>query len=92
MSAQPLDAPQSRPWALDGETERQILQPRERTNWGPMRLTAITGRHRSTNWKVLKRHGVSRRRRVIDRSYVGRTRGLGHTVVIAVQDEHSRLV
>jgi transposase InsO family protein len=91
-----------------------------------MRLAAIVGRHRSTVWKVLKRHGVSRRRRgtrqtfkrfewsqpgallhidaykapkfdapghrVIDKSYVGRTRGLGHTVVIAVQDDHTRLV
>jgi len=28
-----------------------------------MRLSALTGRHRSTNWKVLRRHGVSRRRR-----------------------------
>jgi transposase InsO family protein len=91
-----------------------------------MRLAALVGRHRSTVWKVLKRHGVSRRRRdtrqtfkrfewsqpgallhidaykapkfdapghrVIDKSYVGRTRGLGHTVVIAVQDDHTRLV
>jgi hypothetical protein len=30
--------------------------------------------------------------RVFDKSYVGRTRGLGHTVVIAVQDDHTRLV
>lgn len=28
-----------------------------------MRLTWLTGRHRSTCWKVLKRHGVSRQRR-----------------------------
>ena len=28
-----------------------------------MRLTALTGRHRSTVWKVLARHGCSRRRR-----------------------------
>jgi transposase InsO family protein len=28
-----------------------------------MRLTWLTGRHRSTIWKVLKRHGVSRQRR-----------------------------
>jgi hypothetical protein len=32
-------------------------------NWGPMRLTYLTGRHRSTIWKVLARHGQSRRRR-----------------------------
>lgn len=40
-----------------------ILRARAVSNWGPMRLTALTGRHRSTNWKVLRRHGVSRRRR-----------------------------
>ena len=91
-----------------------------------MRLAALTGRHRATVWKVLKRHGVSRRRRAgrqtyrrfewsqpgallhIDaykapkfdapghrvqaKGYAGRTRGLGHTVVIAVQDDHTRLV
>ena len=28
-----------------------------------MRLSELTGRHRSTNYKVLARHGVSRRRR-----------------------------
>jgi hypothetical protein len=28
-----------------------------------MRLTWLTGRHRSTCWNVLKRHGVSRQRR-----------------------------
>jgi hypothetical protein len=28
-----------------------------------MRLTYLTGRHRSTIWKVLARQGVSRRRR-----------------------------
>jgi transposase InsO family protein len=28
-----------------------------------MRLTYLTGRHRSTIWKVLRRHGCSRRRR-----------------------------
>ena len=92
-----------------------------------MRLSGLTGRHRSTNWKVLKRHGVSRRRRgqrqtfkrfewsqpgallhidaysapkflapghrvTGDRDQNGRARGLGKTVVIAVQDDHSRLV
>ena len=55
--------PRSCPWALTGEQERAILEARERTNWGPLQLTALTGRHRSTNWKVLRRHGVSRRRR-----------------------------
>jgi hypothetical protein len=37
-----------------------------------MRLTWLTGRHRSTCWKVLKRHGVSgctRRERQTHRRY-----------------------
>jgi transposase-like protein len=55
--------PKSCPWALDVEVERRILDARARTNWGPMRLAALVGRHRATMWKVLKRHGVSRRRR-----------------------------
>ena len=118
--------PKSCPWALSDEDERRIVDARSRTNWGPMRLAALTGRHRSTIWKVLWRHGVSRRRRstrqtfkryewaqpgallhidaykaakfdapghrVTEKGYVGRTRGLGHTTVIAVQDDHSRLV
>jgi transposase InsO family protein len=119
--------PKSCPWALDERAERKILDARERTNWGPMRLTALTGRHRSTIWKVLKRHGVSRRRRgqrqtfkrfewsqpgallhidaycapkflqpghrvTGDRDKHNRARNLGKTVVIAVQDDHSRIV
>ncbi len=55
--------PKSCPWALDADAERAVLEARAKTNWGPMRLTAATGRHRSTCWKVLHRHGVSRRRR-----------------------------
>ena len=55
--------PRSCPWALSAEDEQRILTARERTNWGPMRLTELTGRHRSTIWKVLRRHGCSRRRR-----------------------------
>ena len=118
--------PRSCPWALDVDDEQRIVDARARTNWGPMRLAALVGRHRSTVWKVLCRHGVSRRRRstrqtfrrfewsqpgallhidaykapkfdtpghrVADKGYAGRTRGLGHTVVIAVQDDHTRLV
>src|SRR3954462_495421 len=55
--------PRSCPWALSSEAERAILEARAKTNWGPMRLTWLTGRHRSTIWKVLARHGVSRQRR-----------------------------
>jgi hypothetical protein len=45
--------PGSCPWALTPDQEQAILRARERTNWGPMRLAWLTGRHRSTNWKVL---------------------------------------
>jgi hypothetical protein len=119
--------PRSCPWALSAEQEQKILDARARTNWGPMRLAAVCDRHRATIWKVLKRHGVSRRRRegrqtfrrfewsqpgalmhidaysapkfltpghrvTGDRDKVNRAYGLGKTVVIAVQDDHSRLV
>jgi transposase InsO family protein len=119
--------PRTCPWALGAAEEQRILDARARTNWGPMRLAALVGRHRATVWKVLKRHGVSRRRRGTrqtfkrfewsqpgallhidaykapkfdapghrvtgDRAKRGRPGGLGHTVVIAVQDDHTRLV
>ena len=119
--------PLSCPWALGAQAEKRILDARARTNWGPMRLTALTGWHRSTIWKVLKRHGVSRRRRgqrqtfkrfewsqpgallhidaysapkflapghrvTGNRDQNDRANGLGKTVVIAVQDDHTRLV
>jgi transposase InsO family protein len=55
--------PRSCPWALTDEQEQAILQAREKTNYGPMQLQYLTGRHRSTIWKVLARHGMSRQRR-----------------------------
>jgi transposase InsO family protein len=55
--------PGSCPWALSSEDEQAILSAREKTNYGPMQLQFLCGRHRSTIWKVLKRHGVSRQRR-----------------------------
>jgi transposase InsO family protein len=119
--------PKSCPHALPADVEQKILDARARTNWGPMRLTMLTGRHRSTIYKVLKRHGCSRRRRAPrqtfrrfewsqpgallhidaysapkfrqpghrvtgDRDQNDRARGLGKTVVIAVQDDHTRIV
>jgi transposase InsO family protein len=59
--------PRSCPWALSREQEQAILDAREKTNWGEMRLTWLTGRHRSTIGKVLRRHGKSRRRRASER-------------------------
>jgi transposase InsO family protein len=55
--------PHSCPWALTAEAEQAILNARSKTNYGPMQLQFLTGRHRSTIHKVLWRHGVSRRRR-----------------------------
>src|SRR3954452_12797867 len=55
--------PRSCPWSLSAGAEARILRARERTNFGPARLQGLTGRRRSTIWKVLHRHGVSRRRR-----------------------------
>ena len=55
--------PRSCPWALSAEQERVILDARAKTNYGPMQLQFLCGRHRSTIWKVLHRHGVSRQRR-----------------------------
>jgi transposase InsO family protein len=63
VSADARARPRSCPWALSAEQEQAILAARAKTNWGPMRLTFLTGRHRSTIWKVLHRHGCSQRRR-----------------------------
>jgi len=55
--------PHRSPRRLSAEQERPILEARERTNLGPARLAGIVRRARSTVWKVLWRHGRSRRRR-----------------------------
>jgi transposase InsO family protein len=55
--------PGSCPWRLEPEAERRILEARERTNWGEMRLAFVCGRHRSTIGRVLRRNGASKLRR-----------------------------
>jgi transposase InsO family protein len=55
--------PKSCPWRLSAEAERHILDARQRTNYGPARLAGLVGYRRSTIYKVLARHGCSRRRR-----------------------------
>src|SRR4051812_1903603 len=55
--------PKSCPWRLSAEAERHILDARSRTNYGPARLAGLVGYRRSTVYKVLARHGCSRRRR-----------------------------
>src|SRR3954463_13534691 len=54
--------PRACPWRLNADAERRILDARARTNLGPARLAGVVGYRRSTIWKVLKRHGCSRRR------------------------------
>jgi transposase InsO family protein len=54
--------PHSSPRQLSSAEEEPILRARRETNLGPGRLAGIVRRARSTVWKVLHRHGVSRRR------------------------------
>jgi transposase InsO family protein len=49
------------PRRLSIEQEQPILRARAETGYGPMRLACIVGRASSTVWKVLHRHGLSRR-------------------------------
>ena len=55
--------PHRQPRRLSGADEEPILRARRETNLGPGRLAGIVRRARSTIWKVLARHGLSRRRR-----------------------------
>jgi transposase InsO family protein len=55
--------PQHQPRRLSSTEEELILRARKETNLGPGRLAGIVRRARSTIWKVLHRHGLSRRRR-----------------------------
>jgi len=51
------------PRLLDAGEQQRICDARRRTNLGPGRLAGLLGRSRSTIWKVLHRHGLSRRPR-----------------------------
>ena len=55
--------PRRSPRQLSPAEEEAILRARRETNLGPARLAGILRRARSTVWKVLQRHGLSRRRR-----------------------------
>ncbi len=54
--------PHRQPRRLTAAEEEPILRARRETGLGPGRLAGICRRARSTIWKVLKRHGLSRRR------------------------------
>jgi transposase InsO family protein len=49
------------PHRLSVEAEAQIVELRRRTGWGPRALSAALGWPASTIWRVLVRHGCSRR-------------------------------
>ena len=55
--------PLRQPRRLSAEQEAVIVRARRETNLGPGRLAGIVRRARSTIWKVLVRHGLSRRPR-----------------------------
>jgi transposase InsO family protein len=55
--------PHRQPRRLTAAEEEPILRARRETNLGPARLAGLVRRARSTVWKVLWRHGLSRRRR-----------------------------
>lgn len=55
--------PRCCPRQLSSEQEAPILRARRETNLGPARIAPIVRRARSTVWKVLHRHGLSRRPR-----------------------------
>src|ERR1700730_3337049 len=55
--------PHRQPRELGAREEEPILRARRETNLGPGRLAGIVRRARSTIWKVLRRHGLSRRLR-----------------------------
>jgi transposase InsO family protein len=61
--------PHRQPRRLTPLEEEPILRARRETNLGPGRLAGIVRRARSTIWKVLRRHGLSRRPRGQRQSY-----------------------
>src|SRR4051812_16824737 len=51
----------SHPARLGHAAEQQIVELRAATGWGPKRLAGVLGWPAATIWRVLRRHGVSRR-------------------------------
>jgi transposase InsO family protein len=64
-SSRPINQPRRMSAAL----EEPILRARRETGLGPGRLAGICRRARSTIWKVLHRHGLSRRAAAARQSY-----------------------
>jgi transposase InsO family protein len=55
--------PRRSPRMLDAGAQQRICEARQRTGWGPRLVAGATGYPHSTVWKVLRRHGLSRRPR-----------------------------
>ena len=53
--------PKRSPRLLAFELQKRICDCRRKTGWGPRLVAAATGFAHSTVWKVLRRHGLSRR-------------------------------
>jgi transposase InsO family protein len=53
--------PHRSPRLLAAELQERVCACRRRTGWGPRLVAAATGVAHSTVWKVLRRHGLSRR-------------------------------
>jgi transposase len=53
--------PRRSPRLLAPELQERICDCRRRTGWGPRLVAGATGFAHSTVWKVLRRHGLSRR-------------------------------
>ena len=58
-SSRPLRSPR----LLGRAAQERICEVRGHTGWGPRLVAGITGHAHSTVWKVLRRHGLSRRTR-----------------------------
>jgi transposase InsO family protein len=55
--------PHRSPGLLDASAQERICEARRHTGWGPRLVAGVTGHPHSTVWKVLHRHGLSRRPR-----------------------------
>jgi transposase len=55
--------PRRQPRRTSAEIEAHICAVRQATGWGPRLVAGATGQPHSTVWKVLARHGLSRRPR-----------------------------
>jgi transposase InsO family protein len=55
--------PRRQPRRLDAAIEARVCTVRRRTGWGPRLIAGQTGVAHQTVWKVLRRHGISRRPR-----------------------------